>query len=57
MKFELTKTQCKWVADFIDFNLLNEIRNDPDIDNLFWVENMIAAMRVLERASKEGDEE
>ena len=56
MKVELTKTQCENIAEFIEFNLLSVIKDDDSIDNIFWVEDMIAAMRVLERAAKEGDE-
>ena len=57
MKVELTKSQCKNVAEFIEFNLLSVIKDDDSIDNIFWVEDMIAAMRVLEKAAKRGEEE
>ena len=57
MKVELTKSQCKNVAEFIEFNLLSVIKDDDSIDNIFCVEDMIAAMRVLEKAAKRGEEE
>lgn len=53
MKVELTKDQCVNVADFIEMNLLETIRNDVDIDNLGLVESMLAARRALENAVKE----
>ena len=57
MKVELTKSQCKNVAEFINYNLLDEIRNDPDIDSVYWVKDMINAMEVLEKAAREGEKE
>ena len=57
MKVELTKSQCENVAEFINYNLLDEIRNDPDIDSVYWVKDMINAMEVLEKAAREGEKE
>lgn len=50
MKVELTKNQCQVVAEFIEMNILDVIRNDLDIDNIAWLENMLDAKRVLEKA-------
>lgn len=49
---ELTKTQCKNLADFIQFNIFDEIRNDPEIDNPYWLIEMMDAFQKLEEASK-----
>lgn len=57
MKVELTKSQCKNVAEFINYNLLDEIRNDPEIESIYWVKDMINAMEVLEKAAREGEKE
>ena len=48
----LGKCQCANVAEFIEIHLLDAIRNDPDIDNVGWVEDMIGAMRKLEEAGR-----
>ena len=53
VKVELTKSQCAAVADLIDVNLLDIIRNDTDIDNLAWVENILSAKRAMEKAVDE----
>lgn len=53
MKVELTKSQCKNLADWIDIHLLEAIRDDEDIDNLLWVKDMILAWEALEKAAKE----
>ena len=53
MKVELTKTQCQVVAEFIEMNILDVIRNDTDIDNVAWLENMLDAKQVLEKAVDE----
>lgn len=52
MKVELTKSQCENLAFFIEANLLEEIRNDVDIDNLNWLRDMLDAHKVLEEAAK-----
>lgn len=49
----LTKSQCANVADFIDLHLIDTIRQDADIDNVGWIEDMIGAMRALEEAGKD----
>lgn len=48
----LTKSQCKNVAEFIEIHLIDAIRNDPDIDNVDWIADMIDAMRRLENTEK-----
>lgn len=48
----LTKSQCQNVAEFIEIHLLDAIRNDTDIDNIGWIEDMIGAMRVLEEGAE-----
>ena len=53
MKVELTKNQCRNVAEFIEMNLLDVIRNDVDIDNVAWLEDMLDAKRTLEKAVDE----
>lgn len=53
MKVELSKDQCRNLAEFIDIHLLDAIRSDPDIDNLRWVESMILAKNALDKAVEE----
>ena len=47
---QMTKSQCKNVADFIEFGLIQHIKDDPDLDNVLWVADMIDAYRVLKVA-------
>ena len=49
-KVDLTKVQCEALAEFIELNFLDAIRNDPDIDNLEWVKAMMTALDVLNKA-------
>lgn len=49
----LTKSQCRNVADFLEFGLIDYIRNDPDLDNVRWVADMVDAFRILEKAGGE----
>ena len=53
----LKRSQCKNVADFIDFGLIEQIRDDERIDNISWIEDMIRAMLTLEAAAKDGEAE
>ena len=53
MKVELTMSQCNNVAEFIEMNLLDVIRNDVDIDDVAWIEDMLDAKRALEKAVDE----
>ena len=52
---QLKRSQCKNVADFIEFGLIEQIRGDEGIDNILWIEDMIGAMRTLEAAAKDGE--
>lgn len=52
MQVELSKDQCKNLADFIEFNLFQMIRNDDDIDNILWVTDMCDAYRILREAEE-----
>lgn len=54
MKVELTANQCRNVAEFIEHNIFDEIRNDVGIDNIEWLRDMLDAHKVLQEAA--GDE-
>lgn len=47
MKIELTKSQCDNLATFIDLYLLQEIRDNEDLDNLNYVRDMLDAQKIL----------
>ena len=53
MKVDLTKEQCSALIDYIEFNLLDVIRKDTEIDNLQWVQNILTAKNAFEKAVKE----
>lgn len=53
---QLTKSQCRNVADFIEFELIEHIRNDPDLDNIRWIVDMIEAWKTLEKAGGGGND-
>lgn len=38
---EITNSEATSLRDFIDFNLIDVIRNDEDIDSLLWVYNIL----------------
>ena len=53
MKVDLTKEQCESLIDYIEFNLLDVIRKDVEIDNLQWVQNILTAKDAFEKAVKD----
>ena len=44
---ELTKGEAHAVAEFIDMNLIDTIRNDTDIDSMLWLRRIIHAFEKL----------
>lgn len=53
MKVELTKNQCNNVADFIKIYIFQAIRDDPDIDNIEYLRDMLDAEKALRKAVDE----
>lgn len=53
MKVELTKSQCNNLAEFIELYLVDAIRNDPEIDNLDYLRDMLNAEEALRKAVDE----
>ncbi len=50
IKVELTKSQVENLADFIEVNLIDDIRRDESIDNLEWVKDLCDAHTKLKKA-------
>lgn len=53
MKVELTKSQITNLASFIQYNFIEEIRNNDDIDNINYLVDMCDAYKVLKEAEKQ----
>lgn len=53
---ELTKSQCKNIAEFIEFGIFDEIRNNEDIDNINWLVDMMDAYKKLVDGYKESED-
>ena len=47
MVINLTKSQCKIVADFIEENFFDVIRNDTDIDSFDWMIELVDIYKKL----------
>ena len=48
----MTRCQAFNVAEFIEMHLIDAIRNDPDMDNVNWIGDMLDAMRAMQEAAK-----
>lgn len=57
MQVELSKTQCKNIAEFIEYNFIDSIRNDTDIDNMGYIVDMSKAYEILKKAGESEDAE
>ena len=44
---DLTQSQCKNIAEFIEFHIFDAIRNDDEIDNINWLIDMTEAYKKL----------
>ena len=44
---ELTKGEAYSLADLIDMNLIDYIRNDTDVDSMEWLRNVVHAYEKL----------
>ena len=53
---DLTRAEAAAVAQMIEFNIFDSIRNDPGIDNLQWLVAMVHAWEKLDEASREPEE-
>lgn len=53
MKIEVTKNQCESVIDFIEWNILEAIRNDESVDNVDWLANILAVRYAMKKAVEE----
>ena len=49
----LTKAQCKNLAEYIEFQFIDYLRECDDIDNILYVADMCEAYKKLMEASKE----
>ena len=52
----LTKAECKILADFIEVNIYNDIRSDTNIDNMQWLVYMVEVYQKLCEEVKEKEE-
>lgn len=53
MKVELTKSQITNLVSFIQYNFIEEIRNNDDIDNINYLVDMCDAYKVLKEAEEQ----
>lgn len=49
---EITKDEAESLADFIEVNIFDIIRNDPDIDSIEWLENLMAVYKKCKTGEK-----
>ena len=54
ISLNISKYDCKNIADFLEVYFFQNIRDDPDMDNIEYVRGLINAIDELKRVSKGG---
>ena len=54
---DLTKSQAKNLAEFLEFNFINSIREDEYIDNMWYLCDMCDIYKALDWINKKAGEE
>lgn len=49
---ELTRGEAESLLDFIELNLIQDIRDDVDIDSMEWLANMVSIWAKCKEATK-----
>lgn len=44
---ELNKEQCESLLELIEINLFDIIRNDPDVDSMDWLVDIVGAYKAI----------
>lgn len=50
---EISKCEATSLADFIEFNIFDAIRNDTEIDSIEWLENILSVYRKCKAGEQE----
>lgn len=53
----LTKSQAKNLADFIEYNFIDSLRDDEDIENIWYLCDMCDIYKALDGINKKAGEE
>lgn len=50
---EITKDEAESLADLIEMNIFDIIRNDADVDSIEWLENIMAVYKKCKAGEQE----
>lgn len=42
---ELTESEAESLRDYLEINLIGNIRDNPDVDSMLWLDNMMSIWR------------
>ena len=45
MKVELTESEAESLRDYLESFFIQNIKDDPDIDSMLWMDNMLSIWR------------
>ena len=50
----LTRDECESLLDWLEIHLIDDIREDTEIDNMEWLSNMMSIYHKCKAVSKDG---
>ena len=56
VNLNIDETDCKFAAEFIEMYFFQNIRDDPDIDNIEYVRSLLHTLDELNRAAHDAKE-
>lgn len=45
MKVELTESEAASLLDYLELNFIQNVKDDPDVDSMLWMDNMMSIWR------------
>lgn len=45
MKIELTESEAESLLDYLELNFIQNVKDDPDVDSMLWMDNMLSIWR------------
>lgn len=42
---ELTQGEAESLLDYLELNFIKDIKDDPDVDSMLWVDNIMSVWR------------
>ena len=55
MKVELTESEAESLRDYLELFFIQNVKDDPDVDSMLWMDNMMSIWRKCGGRKQYGD--